>query len=463
MLTIFRLFFIFAGVIIFTYLHLIYTERVILLKKKRLPLIITLIVVIFAAAALAILWYTAENPDDSDLQSGNIDIQSVSDSEVTSSWPIQKSDIENIYYSMSPDSGEVKFFEYSDSKLTEIEPTGKKTITAKVSGQQITADITYVERGEEITGYGLFLNDGTSGVYFYDYFFLKFKTLPVSHQVDEGDVLLLMDEDKGDFYSPFKCYEQSFYYNMDNGEISRFMNNATDSADLEGKKRSDYAMVTDEVLDSAGESIVFFTSRYYPVTDPDLDVDLDTKTKAVYNRLVTHAHFMYAKSVEDGTVFLRENSEGTGFSSILIPGYGKEEQVIKEFSGSYETDYIRSGDYLVNINTGVVTSLLTGEEITLNNPGVAKIEFFAISSDGTKAVIAGTPSGTSAGEQSIAFFDIESGRVRFARGAAIYTPMNPNFTFGEDYLFFSYPAPGDDIVYTGAVYNWSDIFSAKVN
>lgn len=457
------LFFIFARVIIFTYLHLIYTERVVLLKKGRLPLIITIIVVIFAAAALAVIWYTSENGDDSGVQSGNIEIRSISDSEVTSSWAIQKSDIENIYYSMSPDSGEVKFFEYSDSKLKEIEPTGKKTVTADVSGQKITADITYIQRGDDITGYGLFLNDGTSGVYFYDYFFLKFKTLPVSHQVDEGDVLLLMDESKDDFYSPFKSYEQSFYYNMENGKISRFMNNATDSTDLEGKKRSDYAILTDDVLNSAGKSIVFFTSRYYAVTDPNLDVDLDTKTRSVYNRLVSHAHFMYAKSVDGGTVFLRENSDGSGFSSILIPGYGKDEQVIKEFSGSYENDYIRSGDYLINISSGVITSLLTGKDITFENPGLAKIEFFAISSDGTKAVIAGTPSDTSSGQQSIVFFDIESGRIRFARGSAIYTPVNPNFTFGEDYVFLSRPAPGDEVIYTGTVYKWSDIFSAKVS
>ena len=433
------------------------------MKKGRLPLIITVVVVLLAAAAFGVIWFTSSDSDDSKVQSGNIEIQNINNTAVTSSWFIQESDIENVYYSMSSESGEVKFFEYKDSKLTEIEPTGKKTVSANVSGQTITAEITYLQRGDDITGYGLFLNDGNSGVYFYDYFFLKFKTLPVSHQVDEGDVLLLMDENKEDFSNPYKSYEQSFYYNMENGEISRFMNNATDSADLEGKKRSDYAVLTDEVLDSAGESIVFFTSRYYAVTDPDLDVDLDTKTRAVYNRLVAHAHFMYAKTVDGGTVFLRENSDETGFSSILIPGYGKEEQVIKEFSGDYETDYIRNGDYLLNIKTGVMTSLITGEDTTLSNSGVTDIEFFAVSSDGSRAVVAGKPSDSSMGTQAIAFFDIESGKTRLACGSAIYTPVNPNFTFGSDYVFFNIPAPGDEVVYTGTVFNWSDIFSAKVS
>lgn len=418
---------------------------------------------LLAAAAFGIIWFTSSDSDDSKVQSGNIEIQNINNTAVTSSWSIQESDIENVYYSMSSESGKVKFFEYKDSKLTEIEPTGKKTVSANVSGQTITAEITYLQRGDDITGYGLFLNDGNSGVYFYDYFFLKFKTLPVSHQVDEGDVLLLMDENKEDFSNPYKSYEQSFYYNMENGEISRFMNNATDSADLEGKKRSDYAILTDEVLDSAGDSIVFFTSRYYGVTDPNLDVDLDTKTRALYNRLVAHAHFMYAKSVEGGTVFLRENSDETGFSSILIPGYGKEEQVIKEFSGNYETDYIRSGDYLLNIKTGVMTSLITGEDTTLSNSGVTDIEFFAVSFDGSRAVVAGKPSDSSMGTQAIAFFDIESGKTRLACGSAIYTPVNPNFTFGSDYVFFNIPAPGDEVVYTGTVFKWSDIFSAKVS
>lgn len=418
---------------------------------------------LLAAAALGILWFTSDNSDDSQVQTGNIEIQNINSSEVTSLWAIQKSDIENVYYSMSSDSGEVKFFEYKDSKLTEIEPTGKKNVSVDVSGQTITAEITYLQRGEDITGYGLFLNDGTSGVYFYDYFFLKLRNLPESHQIDQGDVLLLMDENKEDFSNPYKTYEQSFYYNMDNGEVSRFMNNATDSTDLEGKKRSDYAVLTDEVLDSAGNSIVFFTSRYYAVTDPNLDVDLDTKTRSVYNRLVTHAHFMYAKTVDGGTVFLRENSEKTGFSSILIPGYGKDEQVIKEFTGNYDTDYIRSGDYLLNITKGVVTNLLTGKDITLNNSGVAKIEFFAISSDGSKAVVAGTPSDTSMGQQAIEFFDIESGKTRLACGSGIYTPINPNFTFGSDYVFFNFPASGDNIVYTGTVFKWSDVFAAKVS
>ncbi len=433
------------------------------MKKRRLPLIITAIVVLIAAAAVGVIWYTSENQDDSAAQSGDIELQNINSSTVTSYWSVQESDIENIYYSMSPDSGEVSFFEYKDGTFTEIEPTGKKTVTASVSGQEITSEITYIQRGDDITGYGLFLNDGESGIYFYDYFFLKFKTLPVSHQVDEGDVLLLMDENKEDFYSPYKTYEQSFYYNMDNGEISRFMNNATDSADLEGKKRSDYAMLTDDVLDSAGDEIVFFTSRYYSVIDPDLDVDLDTKNKAVYNRLVSHAHFMYAKSVEGGTVFLRENSDGTGFSSILIPGYGKDEQVIKEFSGSYETDYIRSGDYLFNIHTEVITSLITGEEITFENPGVSDAEFFAVSSDGTKAILAGVPSDSAKGTQAIAFIDIESGKTRLACGSAVYTPVNPNFTFGSDYIFFSIPAPGEEVIYTGTVFKWSDIFSAEIS
>lgn len=433
------------------------------LKKKRLPLIITIVVVLLAATALGIIWFTADNSDSSKVQSGNIEIQNINNSAVTSSWSIQESDIENVYYSMSSETGEVRFFEYKDSKLTEIEPTGKKTVSADVSGQKITADITYLQRGDQITGYGLFLNDGKSGVYFYDYFFLKFRTLPVSHQVDEGDVLLLMDENKEDFSNPYKSYEQSFYYNMDNGEISRFMNNATDSADLEGKKRSDYAVLTDDVLDSAGDSIVFFTSRYYGVTDPNLDVDLDTKKRALYNRLVAHAHFMYAKSVDGGTVFLRENSEKTGFSSILIPGYGKDEQVIKEFSGNYETDYIRNGDYLLNVKTSVITSLITGKDITLNNSDISDIKFFAVSSDGSKAVIAGTPVDTSMGSQAIKFFDIESGKTRLAYGSAIYTPVNPNFTFGTDYLFFNIPAPGEDVIYTGTIFKCSDIFSAKIN
>lgn len=432
------------------------------MKNKKLPLIITAAVVILAATALFVLWYTG-NSDDSQVRTGSISIQNIKNSEITSPYAIHKSDIENVYYSMSSDTGEVKFFEYKDSILSEIEPTGKKTVTAEVSGQKITADITYLQRGSDITGYGLFLNDGSSGVYFYDYFFLKFKSLPESHLIDEGDVLLLMDENKEDFSNQYKTYEQSFYYNMENGKISRFMNNATDSTDLEGKKRSDYAVLTDEVLDSAKESIVFFTSRYYAVTDPNLDVDLDTKNRSVYNRLVTHAHYMYAKTVDGGTLFLRENSDKTGFSAIIIPGYGKKEQVVKEFTGNYETDYIRSGDYLLNKNTAVVTSLITGKEIILNNLGVSNIAFFAISPDESKAVIAGTPSDSSKGAQAIGFFDLESGKTRLACGSGIYTPINPNFYFGSDYIFFNRPGAGEDIVYTGMVYKWSDIFSAKTD
>lgn len=433
------------------------------MKNKKLPLIFTVAVIILASAALFSIWYTSDNTDNSQVNTGSISISSVKNSEVTSSYSIQKSDIENVYYSISSDTGEVKFFEYKDSKFTEIEPTGKKMVTTPVSGQNITAEITYLQRGSDITGYGLFLNDGKKGVYFYDYFFLKFKNLPESHLIDEGDVLLLMDENKEDFSNQYKTYEQSFYYNMNTGKISRFMNNATDSTDLEGKKRSDYAVLTDEVLDSAKESIVFFTSRYYAVTDPNLDVDLDIKNRSVYNRLVTHAHYMYAKTVDNGTLFLREKSDGTGFSAIITPGYGKEATVVKEFSGSYEKDYIRSGDYLLNKNTAVVTCLITGKEISLNNPGVSGIEFFAVSPDESKAVIAGVPSDTSKGTQAIGFFDIESGKTRLACGSGIYTPINPNFSFGSDYIFYNRPGAGDDIIYTGMIYKWSDIFSAEID
>lgn len=392
-------------------------------------------------------------------KTGNFSFKNVAVAEMQTDEPMRKSGIENVFYTVS-ETGKVKFFEYKNNAFTEIQPTGSKKITVQVSGQNIPLNVTYLQRDGKTEGFGLFLASDNPGVYLYDYFFVKLRNLPASHQIDKGDVLLLMDENKDDFSKDEKTYEQSFYYNMNSGKVSRFMNEATGSTDLEGKKRSDYAVLTDSVLDSAGKSITFFTSRYYAVTDPNLDVDLDIKERGAYHRLTTHAHFMYAKSVKGGTVFLRENKNGSGFSARLIPYYGAKETVIAEFSGDFEKDYIRSGDFLLNKKSGEITSLLTGKTQKADISVLGNVEFFAISEDGKRAVIAGSHR-DEADSQALVFCDFSTDSTASAvdYNSGIYSAENPNFAFGNGYIFFNRPAKNG---YNASALSWDDVMKMGV-
>ncbi|MCR4924968.1 MAG: hypothetical protein K5917_01625 [Clostridiales bacterium] len=432
------------------------------MKSKRIAkFIITSIFAILACVALAFTIWGGDNLDFDRLKQNitdNLNLSAFSFSKLTSvtadtETPLLQTDFNDIFYTIdTKNSNAVCFYQYSDGKFEVIEPTATLPITVKYSGQEMTANVSYILKDGKISGYGLCSSSGI-----YDYAFFKLKTLPASHQVDEKDVLLLIDTEKDDFYKKDKTYDISFYYSLETAKISNFVYDVNANVGLDGKISSNYAIFTDEALESARKLIPFFTSRYYPSTtmDADFDVDLDNKERAAITRLASQAHYMYARVTDDGTVFLRRTE--TGFDSIVKAALNEKERVIASFNGDFNVNYIRYNDYVININTFEITNLTNAVSTKIENDDLAIVEHFACTDDATKLVIAGK---THEGEQIIIFSDMATGRIKSLKGDLLYTNANANFAFaGNETVFFNKPSSKSGKIYCSCLVSWEKVFS----
>lgn len=380
---------------------------------------------------------------------------SVSDNlSVNTGTPLMQTDFDDVFYTINTEkNNEVSFYQYdgANSSFKQIMPTKTVPISVTYSGQTLWANVSYILRDNEITGYGLYTQSGV-----YNYAFFKLKTLPKSHQIDENEYLLLIDTQKDDFYKADKTFDISFYYSFEDSTATNFVYDVNATVGMDGKISDSYAIFTDEALESAKNMIPFFTSRYYAGTslDEKFDIDINMKERAAITRLVSKAHYSYAKVTDTGTVFLRRTK--TGFNSVLIPAFGEKEIVIKSFAGDYETNYLRQGDYVLNKETKEISSLLDGKTVTAQCTEIARIEYFAISSDATHCIIAGE---NSAKEPVIAFCDFTKGSEKTTSGNGSFTSMNANFAFiNNNTVFFNRPSSENGKIYCGCVLSWDKIF-----
>lgn len=428
------------------------------MKKGRL--ITTIIVLTVAAAALIFTVFVGTGTDLDKLKSdisnsfsgSGVGFGKLKATDINTKTPIMQTDFSDIFYTIDTEKGNaVSFYRYDDNKLSPVEPTGTVPVSVTYSGQTLTANVSYILRDGKITGYGLYTQSGV-----YNYAFFKLKTLPTSHQIDENEYLLLIDTDADNFYEKNKSYDISFYYSLADGKTSNFVYDVNATVGLDGKISDTYAMFTDEAIESAKNMIPFFTSRYYASSslDKKFDVDIDNKERAAITRLVRKAHYKYARVTDDGTVFLRKTK--TGFNSILIPSLNADEIVIKSFTGDYETNYIRYGDYVINKETCVVTNLITGESMQAESRDIVTVKYLAVSTDGTKAVIAGEKAD---GEQMIFFKDFSAGSAKKISGKNLFTSANANFSFiGSEAVFYNKPSSDSGNVYNGCIAQWTKIF-----
>lgn len=367
--------------------------------------------------------------------------------------PLLPTDFDNVFYAADP-NGNFEFYEYKEGAFTKIEPSGTVSAIAELSGQNIPAKITYLERNGKVDGYGLYTTaNSDAAVAIYNYVFFRVKTMP--EKFSKGSALLLLDTKRDDFYNPNKVYEETYYLDLKTGRTSVFLLQQSRTIGENGGSRSDFTLLTDELIDHTGSRLLFFTGRYYAADSEKRDVMFRTGTKQTHG--ISNADYYYARSVDQGVIFLRKTDDG--FNAMLFSD--EKESVLKEYKGAFGTDYVRSGDLLIGKN-GTVSNLATQREQTFDAPGLKALAAAAVSPDGKRIVLAGTPETGAVNEQRIVYVDLESGKQKAFTGADLFRLETPELTFiGNDTVFHNRKSTQEGKASQLCAIEWEKVFAAE--
>ena len=432
------------------------------MKKKRLSTaaIVTGIVVILAVLALIvtlIIHFSSpgDRKDDPQRYVGHALASADAD------LPLMQSDIDNIFYTIAQD-GQVAFYEYTGGELQAVEPTGTVQVAPQCSGVQIPATLYYIQRGDEMTGYGLYHPDATgSAVTLYTYFFFNMRTLPPGYpDEDNTQFLLLMDSDADDLYNPDKTYDESFFVQPFEQEIdlrtdfdrNQFVSQVNRMPGTDGRYWSDFAVFTEDTLACAEDGrALFFSGRKY--TDrAERAVDIyrrNGSSGAVLITRYTDVDYLYAYQDSSGIHYMRQTENGF---AVYCEG-----EVIREFQGNYDTDYLRDGNYLLEKSSGRVYSLLTGQEYTLPGAETAQAVIFAVSPSGKRCIV-GTMENGDPNRQSMVFGDLENGTCAVKTDALMFSAANTALCFMDEDTYFHNSASTDSgKTYSGKIFSFADV------
>ena len=318
------------------------------------------------------------------------------------SLPLLKTDFENVFFTMTQ-KGEVTYYTAENGKLTPMEETGTFNVTAACSGQDLPAEIHYLEKDGQTFGVGLFTNLLYPDVLIYDYAFFKVTSMYPQARSEsgarfpEGTLLMLLDVDSTRFYSDDKVYSEIFALSANRSSAVHYLSEDQRTVNMDARLKTDYKMFTDEILADAqpeGANVLFFSSRYYTDFASSGKVDIFTSGGSGTNtdnlRYVMDVDGLYFWRTADGTRFFRDNADGT-FSLKMLSSAG-DTVTLETFQGSLQDDYFVSGKYLFNRKTGVVRDVTTLETKQVYYGAFRsgfEADLFAISENGETAVVRG--------------------------------------------------------------------------
>ena len=287
-------------------------------------------------------------------------------------------DFDNIYFTADLKNS-VKFFEYSGGQMV-ASTLAVKRVKANLAATYETIPVTvnYIEKDGKACGYGVFTSDMSADVDVYSYAFVKLTAKPSGY--GEG-YLLLADFDKNNFYKADKIYSEIYNLDLASGKTSTYVSNNTRLIDKNGSFRQDWTMLTDDFIKNLGGAKYFISSRYYNESEKGTRADIMELSNAYRPKIVVEDILgMWFVNDANGMHFLSKNENG--FANMC------GERVLTQFEGDYFTDYMQSGNYLINKKSLEIIDLLTGEIKTLKDINIASADVFSVSPDGTKAVFA---------------------------------------------------------------------------
>lgn len=355
-------------------------------------------------------------------------------------------DVSGLYYTATL-KNEIKFYEYTPNGFSpsalEVKTTNVKLNASLLS---IPVKISYVEHGDTIIGYGVFTSDMDSSVKAYPYAFVKVAKAPAGY--GEG-YLLLADFNKNDFFKAEKTYSEIYPYEIGKASVSTILSQNTRIVDRNGTFRQDWSMMTDEFIRNLGDGKFFMSSRYYTQAETGKRTDIMVYSNAYRPKIAAKDIIgTWFVNDEEGMHYLTK--DGDGFKSVAV----KEDKTkdVMKFSISYE-DYLRSGNYVINKNTNILTNLLTGEEKELKGINITKATVFSINKQGTNAVFAtaGEPSANGTPIQKITFCKIEASKDSLSFAEPMIYEESTDFIWVEADKVMSVRALTDDGSSLGSV------------
>lgn len=425
------------------------------MKKK--PLIITC-VLLAAAVALTVAVFIFGLGGQKEPEQPAVDpnaaanYQALSEISESTDYPLLPTDFDGIFYTANP-NGVFDFYSYQNGAFEQLEASGTVEATVSLSDQNIPAKIYYLERDGRVDGYGLFTTAiSDAPVAIYDYVFFRVKTMPDAFS---GDALLLLDTKKEDFYRPEKVYEEAYKLDLSSGETDVFLLQKSRTIGENGGSRADFTLLTDALVDNAGSRLLFFTGRYYAASSEKRDVMFRTGSRQTHG--FANADYYYARSTDEGIVFLRKTE--AGFNAMRYQD--GEENVLREFTGAFGTDYLLSGDTLIG-RDGMVYNLATGQESRFTAPGLTALAAAALSPEGNRIVLAGTPEGGAVNEQRILYIDLDAGTQKAFSGENLYRLETPELFFiDNDTVFHNRKSTQEGKACQLCAIQWEKVFAAQ--
>ena len=269
--------------------------------------------------------------------------------------PLIATDFPTVFYTADA-VGNVNFFEWNGKEQAKIQPTGTMEFTLTLSGQNINVKIPYLERDGKISGYGLYTADqNQENVYIYNFIMFKICDLPAPY-AKEGKCMLLMHTDNTKAYFQHPTWEQAFILDRNTGATEDFLNDRSQMLGQDGGIRRTQYLLNESVLAQTKDRLFFASSRGYEA-DAEGNYPIDIYEKKGRDDVLLAKGVLddYIKPLDNGNfAFLRKTE--TGISSILCEN--GEEKTIKTFeSKEYSDAYRRSGDYILDTETGTISTM----------------------------------------------------------------------------------------------------------
>ena len=288
-------------------------------------------------------------------------------------------DREGLYYTASLDN-KIDFYVYTGGGFEKAKYEVKTTkVSLGASNISIPVEISYIDAGGLIVGYGVTTADMNKDLKLYDYAFVKIAKKAAGY--GEG-YWLLADFDKNNFYRADKTYSEIYNYKIGDSKVNTAVNQNTRLIDRNGTYRQDWTMLTDEFIKNLGKSNYFISSRYYSYDETGKRSDIMVWSSAYRPKIIAKDIIgTWFVSDSDGIHYLKKS--GDSFNSITKKD-DKEKKTVK-FDSPWE-QYLRSGNYVVDTKTAVMTNLLTGEKTELSGIDLTEAVSFSINKDASRAV-----------------------------------------------------------------------------
>ena len=362
-------------------------------KKNKMPYVIAAAMSVLAAASVGLFVYSGvfrpqpQNPPQT--TAAPIDAQPVSADGVirlraAADYPLMPTEIEGVFVSANP-YGLFNFYEYSASGFTACTDAQEMDVTVTCSHQQLPAKLHYLQRGEQITGYGLFLTTlFEDDVRLYDYAFLHLTNMPASY--GSADAMLLVDFDEADFAKTDKTYTEVLSFDLSSGKSERLTSDNGRTPDMMGRLRTDWAQMNTALL-RFGADKWYLSGRNYQLDSTTADIIRNTDTSNQKPTWIASGLYENVFYTENGTLFYLKQTDG-GFDTYSLTADSKETK-LASYMGSVD-DFLFSGGYMLEKNTLALTRLATGESKDIGSvigaaPGRAA--YFSVSPDGAKFVL----------------------------------------------------------------------------